>query len=169
MPVTVSGQSYVFLYSVCGGMVIAFIYDIFRIKRKAVKTRNVFTYIEDFLFWVLVAAVMFAVLYYSNEGEIRGYIFIGTILGAILYILLLSKIVIHCALMVIRFVIRLCRLIWAVLSYPFKIIFRAIAVPARHISKILKAWCKRVRNISKNRAAKFSIRWKMFKNKIKKI
>jgi len=66
-------------------MIIAFIYDAFRIKRRAVKTSALVTYIEDIIYWIIVSIIMFAVVYYSNEGEIRGYLFLGTILGAVLY------------------------------------------------------------------------------------
>ena len=51
-----------------GGMLIAFIYDLFRVKRKTIRTKTLGVVIEDFLFWILAALVMFSVVYYSNEG-----------------------------------------------------------------------------------------------------
>ena len=61
-------------------MLIAFIFDLFRIKRKAVETGNLLTYIEDLLYWIIAALVMFAVVYLANEGELRGYIFLGVVM-----------------------------------------------------------------------------------------
>ena len=62
-------------------MIIAFIYDVFRI-RKAIRTSNIIVYFEDFIYWILVALVLF-VVYISNEGELRGYLIVGAIIGII--------------------------------------------------------------------------------------
>ena len=83
--VSVSNQAYVFLSCVLGGMIIAFVYDIFRVRRKAIKSGNLIVYFEDFIYWIIVALVLFAVVYRSNEGEIRGYLILGVIIGIILY------------------------------------------------------------------------------------
>jgi hypothetical protein len=32
-------------------------------------------YVEDFFYWIIAALVMFAIVYLSNDGELRGYIF----------------------------------------------------------------------------------------------
>ena len=129
MTVSISSQAYIFLCSVIGGIAIALIYDIFRILRKAVKTSNLATYMEDLVFWVLVAVVMFATVYYSNEGELRSYIFLGTFLGVVLYALLFSKAVMSSSLFIIRIVKGIIRTVWTVLSFPFKIIIRLLAIP----------------------------------------
>jgi len=45
--VSVSNQAYVFLNCVLGGMIVAFVYDIFRVRRKAIKSSNLIVYFED--------------------------------------------------------------------------------------------------------------------------
>ena len=107
LPDSVSSQVYIFICSIAGGMLIAFIYDLFRIKRKAVKTRSIFIHIEDFAYWIVVALVMFTCVYLSNDGQVRGYIFIGSTIGVVLYVLLFSravtKVIIFTARVVKRF------------------------------------------------------------------
>ena len=73
------------------GRRIAILFDIFRILRKSFKTIDFITYIQDFLFWLLAGAILLYSIFSFNNGELRGYIFIGVILGIILYMLILSK------------------------------------------------------------------------------
>ena len=169
MPISVGSQAQIFLHSVIGGMIIAFIYDAFRIKRRAVKTSALVTYIEDIIYWIIVSIIMFAVVYYSNEGEIRGYLFLGTILGAILYALLLSRVVMNSALFIIKIVCRVFSSIWMVVSYPFKLIFKLFAIPARFLAKTSRKTLKGARQIGRSRLSKVAIWKKMFRNIRKKI
>ncbi|MCX8129862.1 MAG: spore cortex biosynthesis protein YabQ [Clostridia bacterium] len=169
MSISVSSQAYVFLYSILGGMAIAFIYDIFRIKRKRVKTRSIVLHLEDFLYWIIVSLVMFASVYYSNEGEIRGFIFIGTILGVIFYALAFSRIVMKVSLKVIDITIKCVKTIWLILSYPFKIIFKILSIPIRFIFKLLGKYMRKARRASRSKAAKLALWGRMIKHRRKKI
>jgi len=169
MTVSVSSQAYIFLCSVIGGVVIALLYDIFRILRKAVKTGSLITYIEDLLFWILVAVIMFAMVYYSNEGELRSYIFLGTLLGVILYALLLSKAIMNSSLFIIRIVKGVFRFLWMVLSFPFKVVIRFLAIPGRAAAKYAGNSMKNVKRAGRNRLSKAAIWRKAFKNIRKKI
>jgi spore cortex biosynthesis protein YabQ len=150
-------------------MVIAFVYDVFRIRRKAVKTIGLLVYIEDLIFWIIAALVMFAVVYFSNEGEVRGYIFLGTLLGVVLYALLLSKIVINSSIFVLKVIYRVLRVIWLVLSRPFIILFRIFRVPARLVYRVFAKLLGNMKRIGKSRLAKAAMWNKLFKNSRKKI
>lgn len=150
-------------------MLIAFIYDAFRIKRRAVKTRGISIYFEDFLYWIIVTLVMFGVVYRINDGEIRGYIFLGTLLGLILYILLLSRIVINLFMAIIRVIIRVIRVLWYIVSFPLKIIFRILRIPCRALFIKLHVFYRSGRKISKNRLSLLRKRMKLFNNARKKI
>lgn len=150
-------------------MLIAFIYDAFRIKRKTFKTSTIFIYMEDIAYWLIAVVVMFAVIYYSNEGEIRGYIFIGTVLGIILYSLLFSKIVTRVLLFIIKVVRESVKIIWRIVTYPVIIILRILAIPARFFYMIVSKTARRVKHIGKSRLNKISIWKRVFKNIRKKI
>ena len=84
-------EIYIFLLFILTGMSIGILFDIFRILRKSFKTIDFITYIQDFLFWLLAGAILLYSIFSFNNGELRGYIFIGVILGIILYMLILSK------------------------------------------------------------------------------
>lgn len=111
----VNSQALIFLYTVIGGAAVALVFDLFRILRKAVRTGSLVTFAEDLLFWLIVSVIMFLTIFYSNDGELRAYLFIGACIGVILYALLLSRIVMASSLFIIRIV-----------SWPFKCIIRML-------------------------------------------
>ena len=84
-------QLYTFLIFIIVGMIIGITYDIFRILRKSFKTIDFITYIQDFLFWIITGAILLYTIFAFNNGELRSYIFIGILLGLILYMILISK------------------------------------------------------------------------------
>ena len=169
MPVSISHEAYIFLCSVAGGALIAFIYDLFRIRRKALRTPALFVYIEDLVFWLLVAVIMFGTVYLSNDGELRGYIFLGAILGAVLYSMLLSRIVIRSSMFIIHLIVRIFTFIWLIISFPFRLVFRIFRRPARFALRHVKSGMRTARNVGRNRMAKAAIWRKVFKNVRKKI
>jgi spore cortex biosynthesis protein YabQ len=150
-------------------MLIAFIYDLFRIKRKAVRTANILIYIEDFIYWIIVAVVMFTIVYYSNEGEIRGYTFIGTVVGAVLYALLLSKLVVASFLTVIRVIGRVLLTIWNVAIFPVKFILRLLYYPGRFVGKAAGKMFRKSKRMGRRGMGRIAIWGRIFRNMIKKI
>lgn len=169
MTVTVGSQAYIFFCSIIGGIAIALIYDIFRILRKAVKTGNLITYLEDILFWVIVAIVMFATVYYSNEGEIRSYIFLGALLGIVFYAMLLSKAVMNSSLFIIKVLSIIIKTIWLVLSFPFKMIFKLLSIPLKAAGRLTGKSIRSIKRAGRNKFSKTAIWRKVFRNIRKKI
>lgn len=168
MAPSVNNQAYIFLCAVLGGMLIAFLYDLFRIRRKALKTNLAIIYIEDFVYWILVALIMFGVVYFSNDGELRGFIFLGAFLGVVLYVLLLSKLVVGSAMFIIRLICRILKAVWSVLTYPFRVTFRILRVPARFISKVSGRFFRNTRHIVKNKIGRSLNLKRAIRNIIKK-
>lgn len=166
---SVGNQAYVFLCCVLGGMIIAFIYDVFRIRRKAIKASNIIVYFEDFIYWILVALVLFAVVYLSNDGELRGYLFIGTVIGIILYSLLLSKIIMAVFLFTIRVLYKIFITAVSIIAFPFKILFKVLKVPAKIIYNSVGKILGKARRVSIDKRSKFKIWKRRFRNIRKKI
>ena len=73
------------------GVLIAFIYDMFRLKRRVVRTKTVLVHIEDILFWIIAAIIFFLSSYIVSSGETRTYFYAGTFIGGLLYFGILSK------------------------------------------------------------------------------
>ncbi len=96
-------QILLFFYFILTGFLISLIFDVFRVLRRYFKTNNFVTSIFDFLFWIIAGYItLYSIMKYNN-GILRFYIFIGIILGIIIYILLFSNIFIRSSLAIIKF------------------------------------------------------------------
>lgn len=119
-----SNQAFVFFIFVLTGIIIGLIFDVFRALRKSFKTKDYITYIEDIVFWIIVGILLMYVTFKYNYGEIRFYMFLGTFLGGILYLLIFSKVF-------IGFLIKIFMLIK-------KVVNTLIIIPIKKLIKIVK-------------------------------
>jgi spore cortex biosynthesis protein YabQ len=169
MIVSVSSQVYVFFCTVIGGMAIALVYDFFRIFRKAVKTGGFVTYIQDLIYWIVTAVIMFLTFYYSNDGELRVYLFIGAFIGVVMYSLLLSKAIMSASLFIIKIVTLVIKALIFIISYPIRLIWKILAVPLRKLVRIAAKSVKKTRSSGRVRFYKLKFFAKTFRNIKKKI
>ena len=49
----ISNQANLFLIFTINGVIIGLLFDFFRILRRSFKTKDIITYIEDIIFWIL--------------------------------------------------------------------------------------------------------------------
>lgn len=119
-------QAYLFMVFVLNGILIGLIFDIFRILRRSFDTPNIITYIEDAIFWTISALTVLYSLFVFNNGQIRGYIFIGLFLGISMYMLFLSKTVISISVKIIVFVKNVVYKIIKFVTYPLFFILKIV-------------------------------------------
>lgn len=94
-----------FLIFLIEGAIISFVFDFFRSIRKNFSSKDMTTYIEDFIFLSMVSILfIFSIIYFCN-GIIRFYIFLGIIIGIAIYTLTLSK---KCVI-ILNNVVKLCK------------------------------------------------------------
>lgn len=108
-------QAYLFLVFSMTGVTIGVLFDFFRILRRSIKTSNFITYIEDVLFWILTGLLVLYNIWYFNNGEIRIFMFLGIILGVLIYMSTLSNIIIKIFSKILQTLIK-------ILEVPFKAI-----------------------------------------------
>ena len=123
----VTSQINIFLIFILNGIIIALIFDAFRILRKIFKTPDWVTYLEDIIFWIISCVIIAFSIYTYNNGEIRLYMFIGLLIGAILYIITISK-----------YVIKIFVFIIDKFKYIFKKVLFYIIYPIKLLLKILR-------------------------------
>lgn len=104
MVMTIQSQIYAFLVTVYGGFVLGFIYDVFKVIRRILKLRKVFSNIADIIFWIIGTIVMLYFMYISNYVEIRLYSFLGFAIGVLSYNLLLSQFITKALIKIYQFV-----------------------------------------------------------------
>jgi len=91
---TILKEAEIFLKALATGVVLVFVYDWLRIIRRIIPHGNIWIAIEDFLFWMGSAIVIFSMLFRENDGYLRGFSLGGVALGMILYLACLSRFVV---------------------------------------------------------------------------
>lgn len=153
-------QIQVFLIFIFCGVLIGFLFDIFRILRKSFKTPDTITYIEDIIFWLLTCLLLAYTIFRYNNGEIRFYIFVGIFIGSMLYMLLISKYIVNISVKIICIIKKIISKLVEIVLYPLKAVLIALRkLFFKPISFIFI-------NISKTISRKIN---KICKNNVKKI
>ncbi|MDF2592505.1 MAG: yabQ [Clostridia bacterium] len=126
---TVEFQSFVFMFTVYGGIIIGILYDIYRVLKGSKARDRFITSIWDILFLAAAMLVVLWALFSSNYGNIRAYVFIGFIVGFFLYDKILSKIALAVFLFIRNNVIFFFKTTNNLLILPFKVSFNLLWHP----------------------------------------
>jgi spore cortex biosynthesis protein YabQ len=84
-----------FLISILWGVIILFVYDFLRIFHRIIKHNTIILALEDIIFWVVASVFIFAMIYNSNNGIIRGFSVIGVSLGMVFYHYTISNFIVN--------------------------------------------------------------------------
>lgn len=151
-----NSELYVFGIFIIVGVAISILFDVFRILRKSFKTADLITSIQDIVYWIIVGLILIYSIFIFNNGEIRAYIFLGILIGAVLYLVFISKFIIDiCVKMITKIKIILKKIIDVILT-PIEFIIKMLKkLLLKPISFIIINYKRGIKNI--------------FKKKIKKI
>lgn len=73
------------------GVILMVSYDLLRLFRLLVPHGNLWTGLEDFLYWIYCAVMTFSLLFWENSGILRGYVIVCVFLGMFLYDRIVSR------------------------------------------------------------------------------
>ncbi len=73
------------------GILLMISYDLLRLFRLLIPHGSLWTGLEDFFYWIYCAVMTFSLLFYENDGILRGYVIVSTFLGMFLYDRLVSQ------------------------------------------------------------------------------
>lgn len=116
-------QTYLFAIFLLNGFLIGLLFDIFRILRKSFKTNDFITYLEDITFWIMTGFIILYSIFKFNNGELRGFLFVGIIIGTLMYMLIFSKIFMKVNLYIINL---FKKLFYTIIILPFMFIFKIL-------------------------------------------
>lgn len=122
----VTNQAYLFFVFIINGIIIGLLFDFFRILRKTFKTKDIITYIEDFLFWILTGITLLYSIFTFNNGEIRLFMLLGVLLGVIIYMIFISSYIIKINVVIINFIKNIISKILKFLIIPFKFLYNLL-------------------------------------------
>lgn len=162
-----AGAGY-FLWSLCAGGILAFVYDIIRVTRRIKNTSDKAVNFEDIIYVIFAGALILFTAFYKNSGQLRWQGFIGTFLGIFAYCTIFKNSVVNLIVVIWEGIVKALLIIIKVLLFPVRLTYNILKKPfavvcwhtGREIGKI-----KRVLNTWKT---KRKIRGKCHKKKREK-
>lgn len=121
MPLELNMQISLVIYSLIGGFITGILFDIYRGIR-GVNSIKILTIIEDILFCILIALVVFTFLLYANYAFLTPYVYAFIIIAILLYFKFISKYFYASEIVVAKLFYKLIRILLKNIWYPLKII-----------------------------------------------
>lgn len=146
---TVQFQSYVFSYTVYGGILIGVLYDIYRVLKGKKRNERLITSFWDMLFLFSVFTVVIWAVFSSSYGDIRSYVFIGFLVGFYLYEKLLGRIAVGVFLFLYRNIASFFKKTNCIVALPVKLLYSFLCRCYYSLSKLLGKKKIRLRKVRK--------------------
>lgn len=125
MPLKIDIQLNILIYSILSGILVGILFDLYNIIRGK-KIPKIIIVVEDILFWILTAIIIFTFLLYNNYAFLGPYVYIFMIMTIIFYLKLISPKILKVEMYIISKLSYLIRIILKNLIYPVKIIYYII-------------------------------------------
>lgn len=149
----IARQAWLFLYAAVTGAGLLLLYDLLRVIRRVVRHKTAAIAVEDLLFWIFCAFILFGFMYRENEGVIRGFLVLGAGTGMILYTLFASRWIVKGGAAALRSVVRSVWKVCRVIGKPFCVLGRAgghrVRKMHRFHRKIMRSLKKRLKKAGK--------------------
>lgn len=119
----VSSQTVIFLWSAVLGGIMGIVFDFFRVIRALKKHNAVSVFIEDMFFVMIYFLVMFIYTMEKSRGEMRFFVYVGSLLGFTIYLLTVGNLIVNLLRKIIRFVKSICHKVYVKTLFPLKKFF----------------------------------------------
>lgn len=91
MIISLNTQINLLIYSFIAGMIIGVLFDMYRLMRGISNPKKALTIIEDILFGILAAIIVFIFLLYTNYVYTGFYVYMWIALGIYIYFKFISR------------------------------------------------------------------------------
>lgn len=145
MNMIMSIETAVFFESVLLGAILGICFDVFRILRITIPSSKAAVFIQDILFFVIIAAASFYFFVTFNEGIVRGYLLLGELLGFIIYYCTIGSLVFKAAEWIISWLKRILGFVFRVVLWPFFKFFKLIKWLFQPFCKIIGDCAKKIK------------------------
>ncbi len=115
-------QAVIFFTSLGAGFILGVLYDLFRAIRLAFTQKRAAHIFFDILYCIVAAILGYFYILAVNKGEVRLYILIGILIGGAFYYFSCGIAVMKLTDLFVFYIRKLLRLIYRVLSFPFRLI-----------------------------------------------
>lgn len=120
MIMTLYTQIRLLVFNVVTGLMIGLLFDIYRLIRGDIYSKVVAA-LEDIIFWILSAFIVFSFMMYTNSAFMSIYVLLLIIFGVYIYMCLISKLSSKVIKAAAGFIFKLFRVIINILIYPLQI------------------------------------------------
>ena len=120
MPLKIGVQLDIIFYTFLSGILVGILFDEYRIIRGS-NTIKIISIIEDILFWILTAIIIFIFLLYNSYAFLGMYVYVFMIISLNLYFKFISKYIIIVEKFIGKVIIKALRIIFKHLIYPIKL------------------------------------------------
>lgn len=151
-------QGYMLAVSVMAGTFFGFMWDIYRLFRHYIKLGKTGTAIGDVSYWIISVYIGIKLILDLSYGNVRLFILMGFILGALLYFYGISRYILKAFIFVTD---KILKVIWKVINF--------LAVPIKFIIKQINLVLNPVRLKCEKERNKLKRRYKFFKFRLKKV
>ncbi len=121
MPLELSVQLNIIIYSLLAGLLTGTFFDAYRVIR-GFNINKIVKYIEDLLFWILCSVIIFTFLLYFNYAFLGLYVYMFMFLSLLIYFKLVSNKVVKVEEFLKIELLKVIRIVFKNIIYPFKII-----------------------------------------------
>lgn len=154
MPVSINEQTLIFVSCIAAGILIGFVFDIFRIFRTVRRCGTIGTACGDIVFWIVALCILFATIYITGDGQMRWFVFLGAGGGFLLYLCAVSPTAAKWLLKIVRTTDGILRRCLRIVFVPFFKIFAVFADKCGKMKKIVKNAQRKSSENHKKRLAK---------------
>lgn len=155
-------QEYMLAVSIMGGMLLGFIWDIYRLIRHYVKLNNMGTAIGDIVYWILSIYIGVLLIFDLSYGNIRFFILMGFLVGALLYFYGISRYILKVFIFVVDSILKIIKNIIDMLIKPVKFILNLTIKYLNIVLNPVKIKYEKAKKTAKKR-------YKFLKFKLKKV
>ncbi len=125
--VSQSEQALIFIAALGVGFILGVLYDFFRALRLSITKSKAAVIVFDLLYFFVVALLSYIFILASNKGEVRSYIIIGELIGAVFYYFSLGFALMKLTDRFVLFLNRFYSLVFKIVSFPFRLIKSAFS------------------------------------------
>lgn len=136
MIISLNEQIKLVVYSFLAGILTGLLFDIYRILRGFGNPNKILTFIEDTLFWIFTAIVVFVFLLYTNYAYIGMYVYMWIIIGIYVYLKAISRGFLKLQYFILDGITRLIRITFKILFFPFEFIIYFLRQKTKENKKI---------------------------------
>lgn len=122
MIISIQDQIRLIIFSVVSGIITGILFDFYRLIRGYSNLNKIVMFIEDTLFWIFAAIIVFIFLLYTNYAYMGMYVYMLLAIGLYIYVKLFSNTFMKLYKRLFRVFGRSFRVIMNILIYPFQYI-----------------------------------------------